>query len=104
MKRVRLTESDLKRIINKILKEDEIDLASDVELFKSHSDIPGCDPQRLDFQRCTTEAFKTLPAPEFVALFEKLSKQSDEPLENPLSSMDSMAESRRRFGRRSNRY
>lgn len=101
MKQIRITESDLRRIINKILKEDEIDLASDVELFKSHSDIPGCDPQRLDFQRCTTEAFKTLPAPEFVALFEKLSKQSDQPLENPMEKMGGdMAESRRRFGRR----
>jgi hypothetical protein len=100
MKKVRLTESDLRRIITKILKEDEIDLTSDIELFKSHSDIPGCDPQRLDFQRCTTEAFKTLPAPEFVALFEKLSAQSPEELENPLSTM---AESRRRLGRKLNR-
>lgn len=100
MKKIRLTESDLRRIITKILKEDEIDLTSDIELFKSHSDIPGCDPQRLDFQRCTTEAFKTLPAPEFVALFEKLSAQSPEELENPLSTM---AESRRRLGRKLNR-
>lgn len=100
MKRVRLTESDLRKIITKILKEDEIDLASNVELFKSHSDIPGCDPQRLDFQKCTTEAFKTLPAPEFVALFEKLSAQSPEELENPLSTM---TESRRRLGRKLNR-
>jgi len=100
MKTVRLTESDLRRIINRILKEDEIDLTADLEVFKNHSDIPGCDPSRLDFQRCTTEAFKKLPAEEFLALFTKLSNQSDTPLENPMEKMGDIAESRRRFKRR----
>jgi len=100
MKTVRLTESDLRKIINRILKEDEIDLKSDIEAIESHSDIPGCDPTRLDFQRCTTEAFKKLPAEEFLALFTKLSNQSDVPLENPMEKMGDIAESRRRFKKR----
>ena len=101
MKTVRLTESDLRRIINRILKEDEIDLADDVKAFENHSDIPGCDPSSLDFQMCTTEAFKKLPAEEFLSLFTKLSNQSKEPLENPMEKMGTMAESRRRrYGRR----
>jgi hypothetical protein len=94
MKRVKLTESDLRRIINRILKEDEIDLKSDFETIESHSDIPGCDPSQLNFQRCTTEAFKKLPADKFLALFTKLSNQSDVPLENPMEKMSDMMESR----------
>lgn len=94
MKKIRLTESDLRRIITKILKEDEIDLKAEIEPFEKHSSIPGCNPTRLDFQRCTTEAFKTLPAAEFTDLFAALSKKSEEPLDNPLEKMGDMMESR----------
>ena len=96
----RLNERKLERLLRRIVKEEEVNLAADVELLKTHSNIPGCDPERLDFQKCSTEAFKTLPAPEFVKLFEKLSQQSDEPLENPMEKMGEMSESRRRFNRR----
>lgn len=98
----RLNERKLERLLRRIVREEEVNLAADVELLKTHSNIPGCDPERLDFQKCSTEAFKTLPAPEFVKLFEKLSQQSDEPLENPMDSMGEMSESRRRYYR--NRY
>jgi len=100
MKKFRLTESDIKRIVDKVLKEDEIDLEGDVEVFKSHRNIPGCDPSNLDFKKCTTEAFNVLPAGEFVALFEKLSKQSNEPLDNPMDQLSDITESRRRFRRK----
>jgi hypothetical protein len=96
----RVTERKIENILRRIIKEEEVNLAADVELLKTHSNIPGCDPQRLDFQKCSTEAFKTLPAPEFVKLFEKLSQQSDEPLENPMEKIGDMNESRRRYYRR----
>ena len=92
----RYNERKIENILRRIIKEEEINLSADVELLKTHSSIPGCDPQRLDFQRCSTEAFKTLPAPEFVKLFEKLAQQSDEPLENPMEKIGDMNESRRR--------
>jgi hypothetical protein len=91
----RYTERKIENLLRRIIKEEEINLSADVELLKTHSSIPGCDPARLDFQRCSTEAFKTLPAPEFVKLFEKLSQQSDEPLENPMEKIGDMNESRR---------
>jgi hypothetical protein len=91
----RYSEKRIENVLRRILKEEEINLAADVELLKTHSNIPGCDPARLDFQKCSTEAFKTLPAPEFVKLFEKLSQQSDEPLENPMEKIGDMNESRR---------
>jgi hypothetical protein len=91
----RYSTKKIENILRKILREEEVNLSADVELLKTHSNIPGCDPQRLDFQRCSTEAFKTLPAPEFVKLFEKLAQQSDEPLENPMEKISDMNESRR---------
>lgn len=108
MKRVRLTESDLRRIITKILKEDEIDLSSVSKLssIEGVSDIPECDTESENFNQgaCLSSAMDTLTfntfVKEFFPTFQQIANVTKTPLQTTSMDLPNVAESRRRFGRR----
>lgn len=126
---IRLTESDLSRIVKKILKEstsslpkfpginesrrrryineDEMDLSSVSKLgeIEGVSDIPECntDSENFNSAACLSSAMETLPfntfVKEFFPTFQQIASVTKTPLQTTQMNLPNVAESRRRYRR-----